>query len=274
MEGLILVGLLVQFFIFFIMLAIGIEVSPSELKRISRDGPLIVRTLLINLLIIPLITYFFLRFAGADDRVGIALMVGAASPGAPFAPRVVEMAKAQVAVSVVMVLILAIISVFSGPLIARLGLGSEGSVDLSRIILALLFFQLLPLAAGLILRHKWPEGAVKLGKLSRRLSNLLLAAVAILFFREQGLDIFRMGLDTWMWLIAMSVLWGVLGWLSGGRWRHTQSVVAATRNIGLALLLALGGFGGKEVVMPIFALGLLSLTLVPAVGRIVGRRFA
>lgn len=271
MESLLLIGILVQFFIFFIMLAIGLEVAFEDLHRLLRDRKLIGQSLLINLLAIPLVTYLFIKITGQSGPAAIAVMLAAAAPGAPFAPRVVEIARAGLTVSVVLVLVLAAVSVFTGPLVARLTLEMEGSANLGRIILSLLVFQLLPLGVGLALRRWRPGLAKRLVRPCHLFSNLILLLVAVLFVWQQGPEILRLGVRPWLILVAASLLWNILGWMLGGQERHTQSIVAAARNIGLALMLAVGGFGGTAVIMPIFVLGLLSLTLVPAVGWVLGR---
>ena len=76
---------LLNFFVFLVMLSIGLRVSGGELINVLRDRGLFVRTLVANCVLIPGIGFLLVKIfpLTADASIGILLL--AAIPGTPIA---------------------------------------------------------------------------------------------------------------------------------------------------------------------------------------------
>lgn len=102
------------------------------------------------------------------------------------------------------------------------------------------------------------------------LSNLIIALIALLvlvFYRAQVMQI---DLADFGGLLFITLVWMAAGWLLGGQdpgLRRSQALIAPARNIGMAFLLALAGFGGQEVLLLLMVQGGISLLILPVIGR-------
>ncbi len=273
MDGLLWFGVLVQAFIVCIMLAIGLQLLPRELAGVLRDRNFLLRTLVINLILIPFSAILLLYFFELPSSLSIAIVLIAAAPGAPFGPRIVELTKGSLSHGVAAVLILAGLSVVSGPLIARWLLTQPGVevVGTAGLIISLIAFQLLPIVLGIWLRRQRPRLSDRLLRPLHLSSNILISIIAvfvILSYREQ---LFSIGWENVGILALITVSWTLFGWLFGGRdarLRLTQGMVAPARNLGMAFLMALSGYGDQEVLLLLMIQGGMSLFLVPVLGRL------
>jgi len=273
MDDLLWFGVLVQAFIVCIMLAIGLQLLPREMAGVLRDRNFLLRTLVINLILIPFSVILLLYFFELPSSLSIAIVLIAAAPGAPFGPRIVELTKGSLSHGVAAVLMLAGLSVVSGPLIVRWLLTQPGVevVGTAGLILSLIAFQLLPIVLGIWLRRQRPRLSDRLVRPLHLSSNILIGIIAvfvILSYREQ---LFSIGWENVGILALITVGWTLFGWLFGGRdarLRLTQGMVAPARNLGMAFLMALSGYGDQEVLLLLMIQGGMSLFLVPVLGRL------
>jgi BASS family bile acid:Na+ symporter len=128
-------------------------------------------------------------------------------------------------------------------------------------------FQLVPLALGLLLRHRWSNLAERLAPLLTRLSNGLLVAVVI------GLLVLKGGvliaLDAKSALAMLTVVVTSL-WVGGVAGSGSTALVRASalctgvRNLAMALLLSASHFPDAETDGAILSFGLIMLVLPAA----------
>ena len=86
MDDLLWFGVLVQAFIVCIMLAIGLQLLPREMAGVLRDRNFLLRTLVINLILIPFSVILLLYFFELPSSLSIAIVLIAAAPGARPGP--------------------------------------------------------------------------------------------------------------------------------------------------------------------------------------------
>lgn len=277
MTSYILLGILVQAFIFTIMLTVGLQVSLAEIKKVFRKRGVIWKTLILNLILAPLVAFIFLEAFEIDGPVATAILLLAVAPGAPFAPRIIEIGKGDLAFASGAVLLLSAIAVISGPISAQLLTGQQ-AIGFSlpwRLILVLIFFQLFPLLLGLWLHEKKPNRAANLIRPFHLLSNLLIASLAVVATFAFGDQFWQLTPKDWGIMLAVTFLWMISGALhrgDGALIRHTESLLMPARNIGLALFLALQGFGDATVIIPLLAQGAISLFVVSGIGWALGKQ--
>lgn len=266
-------GIFVQAFIVCIMLAVGLQLMPRELAGVLRDRNFLLRTLGINLILIPFSAVLLLYFFELPSSLSITIILIAAAPGAPFGPRIVELTKGSLSHGVAAVLILAGLSVVSGPLIAR-GLLTQPGVEVvgtAGLILSLILFQLLPIVVGIWLRRRRPRLSDRLVRPLHLSSNILIGIIAVFVLFNYREQLFTIGWENVGVLALLTIGWTLLGWIFGGRagrLRLTQGMVAPARNLGMAFLMALSGYGGQEVLLLLMIQGGMSLFLAPVLGRL------
>jgi BASS family bile acid:Na+ symporter len=199
--------------------------------------------------------------------VAAGFVIIAFCPGAPYGPPLTAMAKGDVAAAVGLMVILAGSSAIVAPLALHCMLpfmsGDNGfDVDAARIVGTLLMTQLLPLCAGIAVRHWTPALAGKLQDPARLVSKALNLTVVgfILFVHFELFAAIRaLGFAGMIGLLGVS--WAV-GWFVGGPAlgvRKAMAVTSSLRNFGVGLVIAASTFPGTPAVTAIIAYGLVTL---------------
>jgi BASS family bile acid:Na+ symporter len=148
-------------------------------------------------------------------------------------------------------------------------------VDAAKIAVTLLAMQLAPLCLGLGVRHWLPGTANRLLRPANLLSAVLnlatMGLVLVVYFPLMA-EIRLRGYLGMAVLLAASC---VAGWLLGGSGRDNRKALMLTtslRNVGVALVIATGNFGGTAAVTAVLAYGIFeivcSLLLAVACGRV------
>ena len=106
---------LLNFFVFLVMLSIGLRVSGGELLEVVRNRALFTRMLLANCVLIPGIGFLLVKLfpLTPDSTVGILLL--ACIPGTPIALQFTRMAKTRLAFAAVMTFVLSVVSIALTP---------------------------------------------------------------------------------------------------------------------------------------------------------------
>jgi predicted Na+-dependent transporter len=245
------VTLLVPLTLFTVMLGLGVGLPLDAFRQWRQNWPLVLRLELATCVLVPLVGWLLLLTPAAAQlsqgvRTAIALM--AACPSAPLILRKAGKTGGDRSLAGLLQVLAALLAIFTVPMLANLGewlFGVQGWDVLPRqVARQVASIQLLPLLAGLVLRHLWPERIRRLqGPLDRMANGLLLLLFVALLIRAapQLWDFARLnlaGLGLMAVLVAASL---ALGYGLGGPVRErrlTAALVTSMRNPGLALLLA------------------------------------
>jgi len=237
-----------------LMVGAGLSIPFAQVVEIARRLQLLVRGLAVNFIITPVLIYLSIRWLPISPDVKIGIMLMAAAPVAPMAPPFVGMAKGDLAYSVGLMTIVALLSVPLTPLIISLALPkSEGGVvvDPLQIIQTLLTVQLIPIIAGMVCRQVKPALAEKLLGFVPRIGQIGLLVGVGLLLAAQFKQIISIEFVAYlvMPLLVVAMLfagdWMMIGQKSG--LRRSLAVSTAIRNIPLAFLIANASFPGSAV---------------------------
>jgi BASS family bile acid:Na+ symporter len=262
-----LINLLVTITLIEMMVAIGLGVTVADLMGVVRNGPLIARAALANYICVPAVTIVLIRLFNPHPMIAVGFLILAVCPGAPYGPPFTAIAKGNTATSVGLMVLLAGSSALLAPLLlSALVLMVPGSdslkIDATKIVCVLLLTQLLPLCAGVAIRHWRPHWAEKLQTPANMVSKLLnLAAMAVILASKYSLlsEIRLRGFIGMFILLIASCLAGWLLGRSADNTRKAMAVTTALRNVSVGLVIASGDFPGTPVVTAVVAYGLLSL---------------
>jgi bile acid:Na+ symporter, BASS family len=248
------VRILTGAFLFTMMLAIGLSLAPEpkldrKAKRHKRS--LLVRGLMFNLLLLPMLALLLTELYHPKDDVAIAFLLLAAAPGGRFAPQFARIAGAEVGLSVEIALWITKLVAFTAPVTARLMLHTE-HIELHELpfILQLLLLQLLPYIVGRQLRKRRPEFALRLAKpVEVAMWILLVVLVGVIITRLHDIGGLVRGRG-WIAALIFAVTAPALGWLLGGPERKTRGAFALSanaRNVAVAALMAAVAFKDGNV---------------------------
>lgn len=216
-------------FVISTMLAAGMSVPLADVGRVVRDGQLLLRTLTVNLVIVPLAAWGGSVLMGLSTGAAVALIMMGASPGGPFGARLAMVQRGDVATGAALQVILALVGSVSLPLLgtailAASGHGQTVQVSVGQLLGTVMALMLLPFAVGLLASQRWPGSAHRAGGVARQVSALAFVAVVVMLVWVAAVDP-RGSLD--VELIAASVLLTVVA-LAAGTLLSTGTSVTRT----------------------------------------------
>jgi predicted Na+-dependent transporter len=258
------------------MLMVGLGLTLLEMTRPLRNAALVIMALVGNFAVIPAIALVILRVMPleSDDKIGLVLLAVAA--GAPFLPKLAQIARADVPFAASLMALLILVTVVYLPVALPLLLPGI-RIDGASIALALLLTILVPLGLGLFVRWQWPKIAQKLLPALTVVSNISLVLLLVLMLGlnvGNVLDMFGSGAILAMVMLTAAA--GAAGYLLGGPQRETRYVMAfgtGQRNIAATFIIANGNFADRpQVLVFLAAASVISMLLVLPVAAMLGKR--
>lgn len=252
-------------FVLATMFAIGMELSLGQLFSTFRRRRLMAKSLLVNLVVVPVITSLLIRplSLGAGYTAGIILI--AVAPGAPFGPKLAEISNSDIEFASGLMAILGIVSVATIPLSLALLLPGTVAVDPLAIGWMIVGIQLLPMLAGIGLDSYSASVTDWLYPPIQRLSDLsfflLIGLLFVVYFDEM---VALVGTGTLFVSLAVVVASLLLGYGLGGPARDTREVLATTtaaRNAAIALFIATTSFSDPDVLLLVLAFSFIGVVL-------------
>ena len=257
--------LAVPAFVLSSMIAMGLGLSIGQIVSPLRNVSRVVLGLVANFVVMPAVAIGLTKLLRLDPQFGTGLLLLGVAGGAPFLPKLVEVAKGDLPFSVGLMVLLMVVTVGYLPVVLPLALPGV-SVDPMGIAKSLVILMLIPLAISLVVRAKALDFAEKVKPFFGKLSSLSLVAlislITIANFRNV-LSVFGTGAI----LAALLFLAAGLGagWLLGGPGRDTRTVMAlgtSQRNIAAALVVAGQSFDDPKVVVMVVVVAIVGLFLL------------
>jgi BASS family bile acid:Na+ symporter len=257
------------------MLAVGLSLTVGQILAPLRNAKLVSLALLANFVLMPLVAFGLARLLRLDEPLGVAFLLLGTAAGAPFLPKLVGIAKGDLAFSVGLMVLLMVLTVVYMPLVLPQLL--EGvSVDAWKIARSLVLLMLLPLTVGLAVKARYEIVAAGAGRFLNGLSTLSLAVLIVLLVVTNVRNIIDLfgtrGILASILFIAVGL---ALGWFLGGPGPATRGVLAlgtAQRNIAAALLVGGQNFSDPRVVVMVVVVAIVSLLILMPFSRIVAKR--
>lgn len=271
-------GLFTFAFVVSSMLAMGLSLTVGQIAEPLRNLRLVLFALAANFVIVPATAFVLGQVIPMDEQLRIGLILLGTAAGAPFLPKLAQIAKANVPFAVGLMALLIIVTVGYLPIVLPLLLpGVE--VDAGQIAISLFGQMLVPLGIGLLVRARWEEAAGELQKPAAQVSTLSLVLLLVLMV---GLNIDAViGLFGSGALLATLILIAVAvgsGYLLGGPGRDTRQVLAVgtgQRNLAATFLIAGSNFADQPDVLVFLAgAGLIGMVLVMPLAAEFGKRAA
>jgi len=261
-------------FILSSMLAMGLGLTVRQIVTPLRDYSLVARALLANFVLTPLAAVALSRLLRLDEPQAVGLLLLGAAAGAPFLPKLAQLAKAEVGFAVGLMVLLMVITIGYLPLALPLMLPGV-SVNSWAIARSLFLLMLLPLGLALGVNARFPAIAARAKPVLDQLSSLSLILLFILLVVGNFTNVLAV-LGTGGILAGLLFLAAGLGtgWVLGGPARQTRHVLAlgtAQRNIAASLVVAGPAFTDPNVVVMVVVVAIVGLVVLMATARVIGR---
>ncbi|MGH7844285.1 MAG: bile acid:sodium symporter family protein [Candidatus Binatia bacterium] len=256
------------------MLAMGLNLTVRQIITPLRNVRLVTVSLLVNFLLMPFVAVGLTTLLRLDEPLGVGLLLLGSAAGAPFLPKLAQIAKADLAFAVGLMVLLMVITVGYLPLVLPLLLPGV-SVNPAKIARSLFLLMLLPLAGALAVKAQFASFAARTKPVLDRLSNLSLILLVVLIAIanvNKVLAVFgTRGILAGLLFIAIGF---AVGWLLGGPDTNTRRVLAlgtAQRNIAAALVVGSQSFSDPQVVVMVIVVATVAFLILMPASRMLGK---
>jgi bile acid:Na+ symporter, BASS family len=244
--------LAVLVFVVTCMVAAGLGLGVRDIVAPLRRVRLVLLAVVANFVVAPAVALALTEAVPLDRPYAIGLILLGGAAGAPFLPKLAELAKGDLAFSVGLMLLLMVGSVIFMPVVLPLLIPGL-SADPWAILRALLFTMLLPLVAGMAVKSRSEQWSSRLRPVFATISNVsMILAVVLLIGLNFGAMLGTFGSGA----VAVGVVFVsislAVGYALGGPAPGTRSVLGlgtGQRNIAAALLIATQNFSDPGVVV-------------------------
>ena len=257
------------------MLAMGTALTVSQIFDPLRNVRLVVLALVANFVLMPLGAFALAKVLWLDEPLGVGLLMLGCAAGAPFLPKLAQLAKGNLPFGVGAMVLLMVITVAYLPIVLPLLLPGV-TVNPVKIAQSLVLLMLLPLAIGLFVKARYDATAARVKPPLDWLSNvsliLLIVLITVVNF-DKVLQVFgTRGILAGLLFIALGFC---IGWLLGGPGKDTRTVLAlatAQRNIAAALVVGSQSFSDPKVVVMVIVVAIVGLIILMPLSRALANR--
>jgi len=238
--------------LFVLMFQMGISVSIKDMLVSTRNHILLAKSLAANFIIVPFATLVLLLIFKPSAGISVGFLTLTVFAGAPFGPPVSSIAKGDMPFSIGLMLILTLISTIIAPFLLVFLAGflpgtAAFNISKSEILKVVITSQVIPIAAGLALRHFALKTAVKILDPVKKLSSILTAgSFAVIFLLDyKMLFIFELKAFSGMLLLfIISICSGYFLGGSGKQVKRSLAILTTIRNAAAALVIINASFPG------------------------------
>lgn len=254
--------ILVPTFLVASMLSLGMQTGVSDLRSLLASRSLLVRTLLANFLVTPILGVALVLVVPLEPHIAGALLLLACTPGGLSAIQFTSQVKGSAALSVAVMCLLALLAVFVSPLILKLVLPANVRmvIPYGSALLFFLVFLLVPLLAGMLLLSKAPGAAMKLSKLPALVGLVAFVGFMVATGAARKLAVGEIGSIAVGAMLLFILASMAVGWLMAGPARDARRVLASAtsmRNAALCIAIVESSAPGHAVLVPLIAFSLL-----------------
>ncbi|HEY2573658.1 MAG TPA: bile acid:sodium symporter [Verrucomicrobiaceae bacterium] len=246
------------------MSAVGLALTPRAMVAPLCHARLVITAMLLNFALGPAFAWLLTRVFPLEQPYAVGLLLLGGAAGAPFLPKLVEMARGDAAVAVALMVLLTLGTIFFMPFALPLMIPGFQTApwDIAR---SLLLLMLLPFFCGMIFRGCAASTAEQLAPILAKIGSVSLMVVsAVMIIRNFPALIGIVGHGA----IALTVVY-IAGLFAAGRWCEKAGLgghgvlgfATAARNFGAALVPATQSFSDPKVATMLVVSATVTLAL-------------
>lgn len=266
------------------MLSVGFSYTAAEIFAPLRNVSFVVRALVANFLLVPLLALLLIRVLPLDESIALGLLLLASAAGAPFLIKLLDVAEGNVGKGATLLVLLAPVSVLYLPFAVSAALDhpalsgiAEGRVEAWTIARPLILTVLLPFAVGLLVRDRAPAFAQRLQPSMGRTASVALLIVitcAVLTNLRGILDLLGYPM-----LAVLLLFLGAfaIGYVIGGPTAERRVVLGlgtGQRNIADAMIVSTQAIGDPDCTLMVIVGSLVGMVALFPIAGMLGRRKA
>lgn len=201
----------------FIMFALGLTLVVDDFARVLARPRAVAIGLAGQVVLVPLLGFVIAKAFGLAPEMAAGLMILAACPGGVSSGLITHLARGDTALSITLTAITSVVAVVSVPFVVDASLahftGAGVGVELPvlKIVRGVFFLTTVPVALGMVLRHRRPAMASRLEPGTTRAATALFVLIVLATFVNQ-----RQALFDHLGSIGPAALLLNLGVMAGG----------------------------------------------------------
>ena len=250
-----IVGVLIPTLVIFMMTVVGTQLHADDFRRVQAQPWPVALGTLAPFVLLPPVAAALIYLVRPDPAIAVGMLLIAACPVAGLASFYSLLGRGDVALAVTLTAVSSVVALAATPVALTLSFEwlLSGPIDvhvpLLPTIKQLLIGLVLPVAAGMAIRARWPNWVARQYNSLQPLGLLALGALVVIILVHDA----RLIADNLFSLIAATVLYTIctaalglaLGYAFGlpVRERITMWLVFTTRNLTVALLIATSVLG-------------------------------
>jgi BASS family bile acid:Na+ symporter len=256
------------------MLNVGLTQRPADIVGHLKNWPFVLRMLLGNFVLVPLVAYVILTRANFDLALKLGLFVFSLCAGAPFLIKLTQISQNDLALGAATMMLLMGMTVIYVPLVLPRVL-TEVVVDAGAIAWSLLQQMVLPIVLGMLAAQFVAGPARAVQPWVARLGNYALYALlaaTLLGYLQNMLAIVGSG-AIFAGLVIVVAAFGI-GYALGGKTDSLHDVGAlgtAQRNTAASVIIATQNFSDPNVLVIITLANTLGILLLILFARVLAR---
>jgi bile acid:Na+ symporter, BASS family len=250
MQGDLVSSVLLPASLAFIMFSLGLGLTPLDFSRIVRQPRALVVGALCHFVLLPLACFAMIKLTGLTGAFAVGFMILAASPTGTTSNLLTYIARGDVALALSFTAVASVLTIFTLPLIVGFSLqhflGSSQAVSTPvGAMMGQVFVMVgLPVAVGMIVRHRWTPWALRVEPKATRIATALFVLIVVAaaaknwtLLRDNFTTLapFAIGLNLSMLVCGFCIAW--MARLSR-RQSVTLGIETAVQNATLALVIA------------------------------------
>jgi bile acid:Na+ symporter, BASS family len=252
----------------FIMLALGVGLTPADFRRIFAAPKAFMAVAALQFISLPLLAILIVALIPAPPVLKVGIVLLAACPGGTTSNLLTHMARGDVALSISLTALTSLLSMVTVPVVLMIALalfmGPEApQVGLVTTGLLIFLLTVVPVGIGMGLRRIAPGFALALERRSRFLSGLVFVAVVLATVISEGASIVTSFIEAGIVSLilnvaAMSVAFAAASLLAlRMRQRIALTLECGLQNATLAIVVASTMLGDIAYAVPAAVYGLL-----------------
>lgn len=229
------------------MLGMGATLSLRDFRDIIRQPTSVLLGLGVQIILVPIITFIFLRGLGIDGGIAVGIALIASIPGGTTSNIFTFFARGNSALSISITALTTLACLLTTPIILTLlisdMLPADFSMPTGQIVIEIGLTLLLPLVLGMLYLYLYPRPAVAVSKGFIRASLAGIACIVIGSISAGRLDLAAYGVNNTLVVLFFTLVLVGTGWLAARLFRLPRKDATAiefeviVRNVNLGVLL-------------------------------------
>ena len=257
------------------MLTVGLSYTIGQILAPLRDGRAVLRTLLANFVLVPLMAYVIIRMFALEAEVAMGLMLLATAAGSPFMLKLIGLAGGDIGIAAGLLVMMLVATMGYMPIVVPL-VAPGVTINAMAIALPLVLSMLGPLVTGLLIDTWLPRLAARLRAFTGPLATVaLVALIASLLMLHLGAILTQLKPETMVAALAFALSAFAIGVVMGRRGVVSSdllSLATAQRNVAAALVVATQSFEEPLIALMIVFVSIVTLVLLFLFAWMIGKR--